>query len=410
MPLANRRLQIISWSRDSGPRCRVFVPVAMSPKLGELLTKIHQPSGSTVLLAMRRDQSVLSHGSGVIYEKDGAHFIATAWHNLSGRHSYTLSPLATQTLAIPNNVVVTFAQFISGQVSGWTRLSFVLSLVKDDGAAYMVHPERWPRADVAVLPIDLTATYTMEVNVTGEPQRKMGIMLRGDHGPLKTTVQAIQQCLGTYRRVGVPPENLIHPGDELFILGYPRGITDHSVEPIWKRATVASDPHRGWDGQSKFLVDCASREGMSGAPVISYNKRGTVSVGGMTHVGSGPAAALQGIYVGRLIDPSTKEEDRLFEAQIGTVWKASVIEEIIEGNLFDVRSDDMMAGPDEVLAAIVENWPDDGKHHDRVMNIKGVDWGTAHNVLKALGGNANPFEVRKKVIEFAKAKQAQVAT
>jgi hypothetical protein len=382
----------------------------MSPKLGEPLTKIHQPSGSTVLLTMRRDRIVLSFGSGVIYEKDGAHFITTAWHNLSGRHSYTLSPLSTRTLATPNNVVVTYAQFLSGEVSGWTRLSFVLTLEKDGGAAYMIHPERWPRVDVALLPIDLTATYTMEVNVPGEPQQNIGITLRQDGGPCKTNVQAIQQCLGTYGRVGAPPENLIHAGDELFILGYPRGITDHSAEPIWKRATVASDPHRGWDGQSKFLVDCASREGMSGAPVISYNKRGNVRVGGTTYVGSGPAAALQGIYVGRLIDPGTKDEDRLFEAQIGTVWKASVIDEIIEGNLFDVRSDDMMAGPDEVLAAIAANWPDDGMHHDRVMKLEGVDWWTAHVVLKALNGNANPIEVRKKVIEFAEAEQAQQAT
>lgn len=374
------------------------------------MTEIHHPSGSTVLLTMRRDQMVLSYGSGVIYEKDGAYFIATAWHNLSGRHSYTLSPLSKKTLAIPNNVVVTYAQFFSGEVSGFTRMSFVLSLQSGDGAAYMVHLEKWPRVDVAVLPIDLTATYTMEVNVAGEPQRKMGITLRSDHGPLKTNVQTIQECLGTYRRVGVPAESLIHAGDELFILGYPRGITDNSVEPIWKRATVASDPHRRWDGQSKFLVDCASREGMSGAPVISYSKRGNVSVGGMTHTGSGPAAALQGIYVGRLIDPDTKEEDRLFEAQIGTVWKASVIDEIIEGKLFDIRSDDMVAGPNEIQDAIISSWPDDGKHHDRVMNIVGVDFCTTDIILRALNGNANPIEVRKKVIEFAKAKQAQQAT
>lgn len=359
---------------------------------------------------MRRDHIVLSYGSGVLYEKDGAYFIATAWHNLSGRHSYTLKPLSTQTLATPNNVVVTYAQLFSGQFSGWTRLSLVLSLEKDNGAAYMIHPERWPRVDVALLPIDLTATYTMEVTVAGEPERKMGIRLREDGSPVKTNVQSIQQCISTYGRVGVPPEDLIHVGDELFILGYPRGITDYSAEPIWKRATVASDPHRGWDRQSKFLVDCASREGMSGAPVISYNKRGNVHVGGTTYVGSRPATALQGIYVGRLIDPDTKEEDRLFEAQIGTVWKAAVIDEIIEGSLFDVRSDDMIAGPSEVQAAIAANWPDDGKHHDRVLNIEGVDWRTAHGVLQALNGNANPIEVRKQVIEFAKTIQAQQAT
>lgn len=359
---------------------------------------------------MRRDQIILSYGSGVIYEKDGAHFIATAWHNLSGRHSYTLSPLSTQTLATPDNVVVTYANFISGQISGTVRLSFVLSLEKGECAAYMIHPERWPRVDVAVLPIDLAATYTMEVNVPGEPQRKGGIRLREDGDHIKTNVQSIQQCLGTYGRVGVSPEELIHVGDELFILGYPRGITDHSAEPIWKRATVASDPHSGWERQSKFLVDCASREGMSGAPVISYNKRGNVSIGGRTYVSSGPAAALQGIYVGRLIDPDTKEEDRLFEAQIGTVWKATVIDEIIEGSLFDVRSDDMMAGPKEVLAAIAAIWPDDGQHHDRVINIESVAWYTVHSVLSTLNGKANPIEVHKKIIEFAKAKQAEQAS
>lgn len=361
-----------------------------------------------MLLTMRRDQLALAVGSGVFYEKDGKYFIATAWHNVSGRHSTTLTPLATKTGAIPDNIEVVFAQFISGQgQSGWVRLPFVVSLERSGAAAYMVHPEAWPRIDVAVLPIDLDATYPLGGYVPGQGPHKMGISLKdkGGRGGLETTIQAIQECLGTYRQAGFAPEDLIHPGDELFIIGYPRGVTDHTGEPIWKRATVASDPHRGWEGQPKFLVDCASREGMSGAPVVSYSKAGNVRVGGVTFMGSGPAAALQGIYVGRLPDPETKAEDRLFEAQIGTVWKASVIDEIIAGGMFDVRSEEMVAGSKEIHAAIVAEWPGDGLHYDRVLNIEGVAWNTTHAVMGVLKGRANPYVVCEAVIAFAKAER-----
>ncbi|AVS65675.1 hypothetical protein C8245_08240 [Paracidovorax avenae] len=122
-------------------------------------------------------------------------------------------------------------------------------------------------------------------------------------------------------------------------------------------------------------------------------------------MGSGPAAALQGIYVGRLPNPETKEEDRLFEAPIGTVWKASVIDEIIAGGVFDVRSEEMVAGGKEIQVAVVADWPTDGLHHVRVLNIKGVDWNTTNSVMRVLNGRANPYVVREAAVEFANAER-----
>jgi hypothetical protein len=56
-------------------------------------------------------------------------------------------------------------------------------------------------------------------------------------------------------------------GIDAFILGYPFRI-NVSTLPIWKRASIASEPGVAVGGQPCFYVDTASRPGMSGSPVI----------------------------------------------------------------------------------------------------------------------------------------------
>lgn len=117
--------------------------------------------------------------------------------------------------------------------------------------------------------------------------------------------------------------------EELFIPGYPQNIHDYYAQPVWKRATVASSVQLGWNRESKFLIDCASKSGMSGSPVLYYNGNGEVRIKGSTYYFQQDAAILAGVYAGRL--GVTKEAD----PQIGTVWHRSVIDEIIEGQCFE---------------------------------------------------------------------------
>ena len=77
----------------------------------------------------------------------------------------------------------------------------------------------------------------------------------------------------------------VEPGSPVSIVGYPRKITGVVNYPIWKTGHVASDIHAHPD-QKHFLIGAMTREGMSGAPVVTKS-------GGSTFLG---------IYSGRLPD------------------------------------------------------------------------------------------------------------
>ena len=112
--------------------------------------------------------------------------------------------------------------------------------------------------------------------------------------------------------------------DDVFLIGYPLGISVHQL-PIWKRATVASEIQIDIDNLPKFYVDTASAKGMSGSPAIRRSMGGTTEDGSMMSNGM-PMTKLLGVYSGRV---SPKGDA---SAQIGIVWKAKVIDEIINGN------------------------------------------------------------------------------
>jgi len=61
-------------------------------------------------------------------------------------------------------------------------------------------------------------------------------------------------------------------GSDVFILGFPRGLATQGVLPVWKRASVASEPLREVSGRPIFLLDTVSRKGMSGSPIISFGR------------------------------------------------------------------------------------------------------------------------------------------
>jgi hypothetical protein len=68
-------------------------------------------------------------------------------------------------------------------------------------------------------------------------------------------------------------------GAEVFVLGYPRGVTSTGVFPIWKRASIASEPQssvslEGTEYNNLFYIDGLTKTGMSGSPVVCLAKPG----------------------------------------------------------------------------------------------------------------------------------------
>jgi len=209
------------------------------------------PSNAVVHLQMRWGEKNLAVGTGVLYERKGEHFIVTAWHNVSGRHSETLECLHTDK-SVPDNVVVTLSLTINS-MGLIVPLSIVVPLQDSEKGLYYVHPQGYPRVDVVAIPLDFKASYAVLSGIEGHSmsmQLEMPIEGGGIARP-----QCIQESETIMKGLSEQWMASLDVGDELFIPGYPRGITDYLAQPLWKRATVASFVGRGWNRQPLFIVD-----------------------------------------------------------------------------------------------------------------------------------------------------------
>lgn len=279
----------------------------------------YDPSNAVVYLTMRRNDIELAIGTGVLYRHGDRYFVVTAWHNVTGRNSTTLECLCPE-LAYPNNLIAYIScRSYNNTSNGYGRRAFTLPLEDDSKSLYYIHKKQWPRVDVVAIPIDPDKKYNSEgYFTTGEKIIiPTSMKSRADDPALSFDIECIQDFEKAFANIKVDFAAQLAASDDLYILGYPKGIIDYTGQPIWKRATVATSPYLGWDKQKKFLVDCASREGMSGAPAIFYKRSGSVQIGNSTYMGLGPVAFFHGVYTSRL--GKTTE----FEAQIGTVWQRS---------------------------------------------------------------------------------------
>jgi len=88
-------------------------------------------------------------------------------------------------------------------------------------------------------------------------------------------------------------------GMDAFILGFPKGIAHQQLLPIWKRGSIATEPEiPREDDLPVFLVDTATREGMSGAPVLLRSFSGYGRADGSSVLGTGPFTRLRQVRGG----------------------------------------------------------------------------------------------------------------
>lgn len=364
------------------------------------MNKLANPANSVVHLVLRREKISLAIGSGVLYERAGKTCIVTAWHNVTGRHTESLKCLS-KTLATPDNVIVSVACRMSSQGSemGYMRRSITVPLEVDGKTTYYIHPQGWPRVDVVAIPIDPQSEYISESQIASGEQINFSLPLvnTGSNGSVDSDIECIQDAEFSASHIDINLSQYLYASDDIFILGYPKGITDYTGQPVWKRASVATSPHLGWNRQPQFLVDCASKEGMSGAPAIFYNREGSIQIGGTKFITSGPVTVLHGIYVGRL--GSTSE----FEAQLGCVWKRSVIDEVIDGAEHGLISDEIMLPESQVLEHIKAQWPTTDNYAESILdeNCHYIDY-FMHSIMTSLNGRANPDDVQNLVKAHAR--------
>lgn len=230
----------------------------------------------------------IATGTGFFYKLQNSVYLITNWHNLTGVNPNTKEPLSNHA-GKPD--VVRFPLFKrNGFEISWffydCNLYFDNSMLLP---AWFVHPIFQEKVDVIAFEFIIPEGY----NCVAINDLELGFK---EFNP--------------------------SVADDVYILGFPYNIRQKGFFPIWKRASIASEPEYDYDEKPVILVDTASRSGMSGSPVIiRRNAIWTDSIG--------TKQCFLGIYSGRI---TGKTE---FEAQLGIVWKKHLINEIIIGKTRD---------------------------------------------------------------------------
>jgi Trypsin-like peptidase domain len=248
--------------------------------------------------------------------------LVTNWHVLSGFNAATGACL-TDTGAIPNRIEchVTVSREVERDGRATEQLFFKplqIDLFFEDTPIWRDDRENQSQNDYAI--IDLTSFV---------PELKEN----------KTSLRYITGGRVTLRKGLAPPQSgpvsredvrSFYPpiGTEVFVLGYPRGVASTGVFPIWKRASIASEPQSdvslgGNEYKNLFYIDGLTKSGMSGSPVVCLAKRDDVfyTDDGFPVLVKEAEPFLIGVCAGR--DGVTQEE---YELSLGRVWKIGAVE------------------------------------------------------------------------------------
>lgn len=247
-----------------------------------IITKLNPNSLFAVKIEPRFIEERLSTGTALCVQRAGRTFLVTAGHNLTGRNSTTGTTLSP-TCAVPDCLSVWF-HHQDTEKERWTELTLPL-LDSEDTPLWLTPPD--PAIDIAILEF--------------RPR------------------SALVPTLNLDKYSGLPP---VAPGEHIHVIGFPLGQTSHGHLPIWNTGSLATELVIDFIGLPSFLIDCTSRKGNSGSPVLV--KTGNISAtSGFEREHQFPELAVLGIYSGRLDERS----------DLGIVWKLPAIVQIIEESL-----------------------------------------------------------------------------
>lgn len=262
---------------------------ALSTAMPQPVIEINPISAASLFIEMMHDDIVLALGTAFYYNYNGSRYLISNWHNFSGRNPDSGRPLHKMA-ALPNSVRV--------HCRNQENLSIIrpvdLALSNENQFTWLQHPEHKEKVDIGALPVPSNG-LTDDIDI-----------------------------LAAVNEIDPHQKWPIQVGEQLFVIGYPFGISDACSLPIWKAASLASEPGVDQEHLPLLYVDTATREGMSGSPVIHYRRRS------VTLIESNQPyrfhAEFVGVYSGRIVPKD------LLEVQLGKVWKAPLIEQVIKGN------------------------------------------------------------------------------
>lgn len=243
--------------------------------------QISQPSIQSLYIEMQANGNTIAIGTAfVATSASGTNFLLTNRHNVTGRHQETGKPLCEKTAAVPDSLVVWHNSSVG--LGYYTKIKVLL--IENEVPQWIEHPSLKETADFVALPINPCSDITL-----------------------------YPYNMGQFSHLCIEPSKMVS------VVGFPFGERTGPNFAIWVTGFGASEPEINHGGRPVFLIDCRSRPGQSGSPVILYQNGG----GLLTHENGtkvvSPVTQLLGIYSGRI----NKDSD------LGVVWKSHAISQLL---------------------------------------------------------------------------------
>lgn len=244
---------------------------------------VSQPTLMSVKIIMRFNEQVISTGTAFYISNNKKElFLITNRHNVTGRHNETGSCLSPKG-AIPNNIVI-----LNHSYNSLGDLVETLVNLKDDDDCplWLEHPAYGCAVDFVAIKLPYSRKYKAF--------------------PYEEITNSLIE---------------VNVGEPSSVIGFPIGKSIESF-PIWTTGFLASDYDLNYEGLPRFLIDCRTRKGQSGSPVILHRASGTVHLEGQNIVSATkerPLARLLGIYSGRISE----------ESDLGYVWKFEAVMDLV---------------------------------------------------------------------------------
>jgi len=255
------------------------------------MIEISAPSAQALFIEMYFEDTKLSSGTAFVVNSTKGPILVTNRHNFTGRDQITHKPLSS-TAAIPNRLKI--HHNLKGEIGKHVEV-FEAIVSKDGEPLWVEHPTWKGNIDVAAFiltTLDKVELYTFNPS----PELPFGL----------------------------------HPSERVSVVGFPFGIRA-SCLAVWSTGFIASEHNLNYDDKPLFLIDCKTRKGQSGSPVLLYLQPGTPRmINGKFMFNNETNVLLLGIYSGRVNS----------ESELGMVWKTELISQIvqhIEGNYLFVN-------------------------------------------------------------------------
>lgn len=286
----------------------------------------HPLSWTTTRIRTFFNSVELGSGTGFVIDFAGRYALVTNWHVLSGRHAVTEQCLDYRG-ATPNRIEFHLNVFTTFTHEGLKAEQFDLRpisipLYRNDEPIWFDSRSIDSLDDFAIIPIDNIETVDLS-----DGQRIKSIS--GGNALVNGYMNDEGQFISEYVSfTNFNPQI----GSDVFVLGYPRGLELTGVLPVWKRASIATEPQcpiviNDRPKDNLFYIDGNTKPGMSGSPVIYFPKpEEPIFTDDGTRL---PAVRrepiLLGVYAGR--DGVTKDEHEL---SLGRVWKTLSIQRLFQ--------------------------------------------------------------------------------